>query len=61
MLRGVKDIKSNGVTASRRPVLNDISSNLQINLNGNHKGNITISKPAIATKPTTRFTAKYVY
>ncbi|XP_025201193.1 G2/mitotic-specific cyclin-B2 [Melanaphis sacchari] len=53
--KAVKDSKSSGIIAPRRPVLNDISSNLQINQNANQKGKITITKPTIqVTKPTTR-------
>lgn len=51
--KGVKDLKSSGVLATRRPVLNDLSSNLQNNQNANQKSKITI------TKPTTRLATKY--
>jgi hypothetical protein len=57
--KAVKDSKSSGIIAPRRPVLNDISSNLQINQNANQKGKITITKPTIQiTKPTTRLASK---
>lgn len=60
-LKAVKNPKNSGIIAPRRPVLNDISSNLQINQNTNQKGKITITKPTIQLKkPTTRLTSKYV-
>ncbi|XP_025412607.1 G2/mitotic-specific cyclin-B isoform X3 [Sipha flava] len=43
--KGVKDLKSSGVLATRRPVLNDLSSNLQNNQNANQKSKIIITKP----------------
>ncbi|XP_050432110.1 G2/mitotic-specific cyclin-B [Adelges cooleyi] len=43
--RGAKDLKS-GITAPRRPVLNDISSNLQPTQNANQKGKIAVPKPS---------------
>ncbi|VVC39369.1 Cyclin, N-terminal,Cyclin-like,Cyclin, C-terminal domain [Cinara cedri] len=53
--RGVKDLKNNGIIGPKRPVLNDISSNLQTNQNANQKGKTTIIKPSITiTKPTTK-------
>lgn len=63
--KGVKDLKSGGVAASRRPVLNDLNSNLQVN----QRGRIAVTtKPAISAKPTTtvtkstnRIVSKYVY
>lgn len=59
--KGVKDIKSSGIIAPRRHVLNDISSNLQVNHNGNQRGKITLNKPNISiSKPATRLTSKYV-
>lgn len=57
--KGVKDVKSSGIIAPRRPVLNEISSNLQVNQNGNQKGKITINQPNISiSKPSTRLTTK---
>lgn len=53
--KGVKDLKPSGLAATRRPVLNDISSNLPINQNGNQRGKIAF------TKPTTRLASRYVY
>lgn len=45
-----------GVPGPRRPVLNDISSNLLTN----QKGKITTTKPTITiSKPITRTAAKY--
>lgn len=55
--KGVKDFKSSGLTVSRRPVLNDLNSNLQVNQNFNHRGKIAITKPTITIpKPTTTTT-----
>lgn len=55
MPKGIKDLKNGGLSVARRPVLNDISSNLQINQNGNQRGKVAV------TKPTTRLASKYVY
>jgi len=65
--KGVKDLKRSGLTASRRPVLNDLNSNLQVNQNVNQRGKvtkpvITITKPTTTiSKPTTRLASKYVF
>lgn len=60
--KGIKALKNSNITAPKRPVLNDISSNLQVNQNGNQRGKITINKPNISiSKPTTRLTTKYVF
>lgn len=59
--KGVNNLKNSSVATFRRPVLNDISSNLQTNKN-DQKGKIAISKSTVAiTKPITRLTSKYVY
>jgi len=56
-----KGVKISSILAPRRPVLNDISSNLQVNQHGNQRGKITTNKPNISiSKPSTRLTAKYV-
>lgn len=56
--KGIKDLKSNGGPAPRRPALNDI---INSNLQTNQKGKTTLIKPTITvTKPTTRIAAKYV-
>lgn len=57
--KGIKDLKSTSTIGPRRPVLNDISSNLQVNQNANQRGKIAITKPL--AKPVTRLTAKYVF
>lgn len=60
--KAIKGLKSSNITAPKRPVLNDISSNLQVNQNVNQRGKITINKPNISiSKPTTRLTTKYVF
>jgi len=59
--KGGKDFKSSGLTVSRRPVLNDLNSNLQVNQNFNHRGKIAITKPkatTTTTKQTTTTTIK---
>ncbi|XP_050539301.1 G2/mitotic-specific cyclin-B2 [Daktulosphaira vitifoliae] len=43
--RGTKDLKSSGIIAPRRPVLNDISSNLQPSQNPIQRTKIAIAKP----------------
>lgn len=55
IIKGDEDLKISSLEVSRKPVLNDISSNLQVNRDNIQMGNILI------TKPTTIFAFRYLY